>query len=69
MNIKEGLIQRRINDRQRLQRMETEEFLLAEIEKYPERAEKLWQRDYSSIEKFLSFPDWVCYFSPVRRKI
>lgn len=53
MNIKEGLIQRRINDRQRLQRMEIEDFLLSEIEKYPERVEKLWKRDYSSIEKFL----------------
>ena len=52
--MKEGLIQRRIDDRQSLQRREIEDFLRAEIEKYPIRAKKLWKRDYSSIEKFLS---------------
>lgn len=53
-NIKEGLIQRRIDERQGLQRRETEDFLISEIEKYPERQKKYWKRDYSSIEKFLS---------------
>ena len=53
-NIKEGLMQRRIDDRQSLQRRETEDFLKAEIEKYPESQKKLWKRDYFSIEKFLS---------------
>ncbi|MBU0477739.1 hypothetical protein KKC91_04135 [bacterium] len=52
--IKEVLIQRKINDRQSLQRRETEDFLTAEIEKYPIRQKKYWKRDYSSIEKFLS---------------
>ncbi len=53
-DIKEGLMQRRIDDRQSLQRRETEDFLRAEVEKYPIRAKKFWKRDYSSIEKFLS---------------
>ncbi len=53
-DMKEGLIQRRIDDRQRLQRRETEDFLRSEIEKYPERQKKIWRRDYSSAENYLS---------------
>ena len=51
---KEGLIQRRISDTQSLQRRETEDFLRTEVEKYPERQKKYWERDYSSTEKYLS---------------
>lgn len=53
-DIEEGLIQRRIDDRQSLQSRETEDFLRAEIEKYPERQKKYGKRNYSSIEKYLA---------------
>ena len=46
-DVREGLMQRR----------ETEDFLRAEVEKYPIRAKKFWKRNYSSIEKFLSSVD------------
>jgi hypothetical protein len=48
-----GLIQRGISDRQRLLRVETEDFLRARILEYDERAEKHWDRDYSSEEAYL----------------
>ncbi|HIE51106.1 MAG TPA: hypothetical protein EYP85_05050, partial [Armatimonadetes bacterium] len=49
----EGLIRRGINDRQSLQRRETEDFLRALSEELPRRREQLWQWDYSSVEAFL----------------
>lgn len=43
-----GLVERGANDRQDLMRRETEDFLRAVSEDYPRRAERCWQRDYSS---------------------
>jgi len=49
-----GLIARGQQDRQRLMRTETEDFLRALHEDYPSRQSELWSRDYTSQEAFLT---------------
>lgn len=49
-----GLIQRGQQDRQNLMRHETEDFLRALSEQYPARQPEFWQRDYSSVDAFLT---------------
>ncbi len=48
-----GLIDRGQRDRQHLMRAETEDFLRALHEQYPQRQGELWSRDYSSPQAFL----------------
>jgi hypothetical protein len=48
-----GLIKRGINNRQSLQRRETEDYYREELSKYRERSSKYWNRDYRSIDAFL----------------
>ncbi len=52
-----GLIARGQEDRQHLMRQETEDFLRALTERYPQRQAQLWQRDYSSLPAFLRSVD------------
>ena len=52
-NLPEDVVKRKADDRQSLQRRETENFLKGEINKYPDRQKKFWRRDYSSMEKYL----------------
>lgn len=47
-----GLVERGMGDRQGLMRHETEDFLRAVSEQYPQRAEQYWHRDYSSLEAY-----------------
>ncbi|MCE5239523.1 hypothetical protein LLH23_13690 [bacterium] len=47
-----GLMARGAEDRQGLLRHEAEDFLRGLSEAYPERADRLWQRDYSSPEAY-----------------
>jgi len=48
----EGLVKRAVEDRQNLQRRETEDFLRKLCEAYEERSQRLWRRDYSSVEAY-----------------
>lgn len=51
---REDVIKRGVQDAQSMQRRETEDFLrVLTVKNYPERQKKFWQRDYSSVEKFL----------------
>lgn len=49
-----GLVARATGDRQGLMRKETEDYLRAVSEAYPERAARYWTRDYSSLEAYLA---------------
>ena len=49
-----GLIQRGQQDRQHLMRAESEDFLRALSEQYPQRQSEFWRRDYSSVPAFLA---------------
>ncbi|MCX7794917.1 MAG: hypothetical protein N2380_00120 [bacterium] len=54
-DFKISYIERKVKDTQSLQRRETEEYLRHLcVDKYDERQDSYWNRDYSSIEKFLS---------------
>jgi dienelactone hydrolase len=46
-------IRRRTEERQSLQRRETEDYLRGETFRYPERQAQLWQRDYSCVSAYL----------------
>jgi predicted esterase len=47
-------IKRLIADRQSLHRRELEDYLRQETFRYPDRQKELWDREYSSIEKYLA---------------
>lgn len=51
----QAAVQRRVGERHNLQERETHDLLLSEIvDNYEQRRDRYWDRDYSSIEAFLS---------------